>query len=103
MESSIKFRATVCDFNGELCNYYGNINEDFSFFKCILLMNHFLMYHLDFEPVYVTYEFVSEPVERDTLGGLVTDAFVDLTCVDLEIIKIIGGKKNGKTSHKQKS
>ena len=44
-------------------------------------MNYFLLGHLDFEPVYVTFEFI-EPVERDTLGGLVTDAFVDLTVVE---------------------
>ena len=84
MESLVKFRATICDHDGELHNYYALVKEDYSYFKCVGLMYYFLINHLDFEPVYVTFEFI-EPVERDTLGGLVTDAFVDLTWFDLEI------------------
>lgn len=80
MKSSVKFRATVCDHNGELHNFYGLVNEDHSYYDCVSLMSCFLAYHLDFEPVYVTFEFI-EPVNRDTLGGLVTDAFVDLAYV----------------------
>ena len=85
MNDVIRFRACVCDFNGELHNYYGSVNEDFFYFRCVALMNYFLLGHLDFEPVYVTFEFI-EPVERDTLGGLVTDAFVDLTFVEQLIV-----------------
>ena len=81
MNDVIRFRASVCDFNGELHNYYGSVKDDFSYFRCVALMNYFLLGHMDFEPAYVIFEFI-EPVERDILGGLVNDAFVDLAVVE---------------------